>query len=92
MKCHRWCIPVCYMCATIHDRIVEQILYFSRLGAAHKDYYFEPLPILETCKEAVEDNLSLLEEAHFQSHILEINCTAISDKKRLHVYLGADYQ
>ena len=44
---------------------VEQILYFSRLGAVHKDYYFEPLPILETCKEAVEDNLSLLEEAHF---------------------------
>ena len=40
---------------------VEQILYFSRLGAVHKDYYFKPLPNLETCKEAVEDNLFFLE-------------------------------
>ena len=32
---------------------VEQILYFSRLGAVHKDYYFEPLSILRTCREAV---------------------------------------
>lgn len=60
---------------------VEQILYFSRLGAVHKDYYFEPLPILETCKEAVEDNLSLLEEAHFQSHILETTAPQFLIKK-----------
>lgn len=32
---------------------VEQILYFSRLGTVHKDYYFEPLSILRTCREAV---------------------------------------
>lgn len=37
---------------------VEQILYFSRLGAVHKDYCFEQLSVLETCREAVEDNLS----------------------------------
>ena len=67
---------------------VEQILYFSRLGAAHKDYYFEPLPILETCKEAVEDNLSLLEEAHFSVTYSGNNCTAISDKKGFMFILG----
>lgn len=44
---------------------IEQILYFSRLGATHKDYFFEPLSILEICREAVEDNLTLLEEAGF---------------------------
>ena len=67
---------------------VEQILYFSRLGAVHKDYYFEPLPILETCKEAVEDNLSLLEEAHFSVTYSGNNCTAISDKKGFMFILG----
>ena len=67
---------------------VEQILYFSRLGAAHKDYYFEPLPILETCKEAVEDNLSLLEEAHFSVTYSGNNCTVISDKKGFMFILG----
>ena len=67
---------------------VEQILYFSRLGAVHKDYYFEPLPILETCKEAVKDNLSLLEEAHFSVTYSGNNCTAISDKKGFMFILG----
>lgn len=67
---------------------VEQILYFSRLGAAHKDYYFEPLPILETCKEAVEDNLSLLEEAHFSVTYSGNNGTVISDKKGFMFILG----
>ena len=49
---------------------VEQILYFSRLGAVHKDYYFEPLSILRTCREAVEDNVTLLEEAGFSFEFL----------------------
>ena len=44
---------------------VEQILYFSRLGATHKDYYWEPLSVLTVCKEAISDNQTLLEEAGF---------------------------
>ena len=44
---------------------VEQILYFSRLGATHKDYYWEPLSLLTVCKESVADNQTLLEEAGF---------------------------
>ena len=67
---------------------VEQILYFSRLGAAHKDYYFEPLPILGTCREAVEDNLSLLEEAGFSVIYTGNDCNAISDKKVFMFILG----
>ena len=52
---------------------IEQILYFSRLGATHKDYFFEPLSILEICREAVEDNLTLLEEAGFSVEYTENN-------------------
>ena len=64
---------------------IEQILYFSRLGATHKDYSFESLSILGTCREAVEDNLTLLEEAGFSIEYTENDYQVISDKN---VYLG----
>lgn len=67
---------------------VEQILYYSRLGAAHKDYYFEPLPILEICREAVVDNITLLDEAGFSIDYSEDACEVISDKKGLMFILG----
>lgn len=67
---------------------VEQILYFSRLGAVHKDYYFEPLSILRTCREAVEDNVTLLEEAGFSIEFLGNEYQIISDKKGLMFILG----
>lgn len=67
---------------------VEQILYFSRLGAAHKDCYFEPILILETCREAVEDNLSLLEEAQFSVTYSGNDCNVISNKKGFMFILG----
>ena len=67
---------------------IEQILYFSRLGATHKDYFFEPLSILETCREAVEDNLTLLEEAGFSVEYTENDYQVISDKKGLMFILG----
>ena len=67
---------------------IEQILYFSRLGATHKDYFFEPLSILETCREAVEDNLTLLEEAGFSVEYTENDAQVISDKKGLMFILG----
>ena len=57
---------------------IEQILYFSRLGATHKDYSFESLSILGTCREAVEDNLTLLEEAGFSIEYTENDYQVIS--------------
>ena len=67
---------------------IEQILYFSRLGATHKDYSFESLSILGTCREAVEDNLTLLEEAGFSIEFLGNEYQIISDKKGLMFILG----
>ena len=67
---------------------VEQILYFSRLGAVHKDYYFEPLSILRTCREAVEDNVTLLEEAGFSVVYTGDDRNAVSDKKGFMFILG----
>ena len=67
---------------------VEQILYFSRLGAVHKDYCFEQLSVLETCREAVEDNFSLLEEAGFSVVYAGDDCNAVSDKKGFMFILG----
>lgn len=67
---------------------VEQILYFSRLGTAHKDYFWEPLAILSVCKESVEDNLTLLEEAGFTIEFAGEECEIVSDKKGLMFILG----
>ena len=67
---------------------VEQILYFSRLGAVHKDYCFEQLSVLETCREAVEDNFSLLEESGFSVVYTGDDRNAVSDKKGFMFILG----
>ena len=88
MKCPLWFIPVCCMYAANTRQDIEQILYFSRLGATHKDYFFEPLSILEICREAVEDNLTLLEEAGFSVEYTENDAQVISDKKGLMFILG----
>lgn len=62
---------------------VEQILYFSRLGAVHKDYYWEPLSINNICKESVTDNFTLLDEAGFQIEYSNEDYSVVSDKKGL---------
>ena len=62
---------------------VEQILYFSRLGAAHKDYFWEQLPLLSLCRESVEDNVSLLDEADFSTEFSGEDLPVVSDKKGL---------
>lgn len=67
---------------------VEQVIYFSRLGAAHKDYRFEPLSVLSVCREIVEDNKSLLEEAGFTIEFTGNEHEVISDKKGLMFILG----
>lgn len=62
---------------------VEQVLYFSRLGAVHKDYYWEPLPLLSLCREASADNASLLEEAGFSINFHGADISVVTDKKGL---------
>ena len=52
------------------------------------DYSFESLSILGTCREAVEDNLTLLEEAGFSIEYTENDYQVISDKKGLMFILG----
>lgn len=67
---------------------VEQILYFSRLGAIHKDYIFTPVSIMTLCREAVEDNFSLLDETGFVVQFSGEDCQVISDRKGLLFILG----
>lgn len=67
---------------------VEQILYFSRLGAVHKDYFLEPLLIFNICREAVEDNQTLLDEANFMVEFHGKEVEVVSDKKGLMFILG----
>lgn len=67
---------------------IEQILYFSRLGAVHKDYYWEPLSISNLCKEAVTDNFTLLDEAGFQIEYSNEDYSVVSDQKGLMFILG----
>lgn len=45
---------------------VEQILYFARLGAIHKDYIFDSINLLAFCKQTIEDHQTLLDESSFQ--------------------------
>lgn len=67
---------------------VEQILYFSRLGAAHKDYFWEPLSVLSVFKLPVQDNQALLDEAGFSLAFNGEDCQIVSDKKGLIFIFG----
>lgn len=67
---------------------IDQILYFSRLGAAHKDYFWESLSVLSICKESAEDNRTLLDEAGFMIQFSGKDSQIISDKKSLMFILG----
>ena len=67
---------------------VEQILYFARLGAAHKDYFWESLSVLSVCKEAAWDNRTLLDEAGFMIEFSGKDSQIVSDKKGLMFILG----
>jgi signal transduction histidine kinase len=43
-------------------RDVENILFYARLGARHKDYLFEPLDLCDVCMTVVEASRASLEE------------------------------
>ncbi|MFM1654711.1 ATP-binding protein [Brevibacillus sp. B_LB10_24] len=62
---------------------VERILYFARLGAAHKDYIFESINLLAFCKQTIEDHQTLLEESGFQIQFIGEEMAVFSDRKGL---------
>ena len=62
---------------------VERILYFARLGAAHKDYIFEPISLLAFCKEIIENHQTLLDESVFQTQFIGKEMEILSDPKGL---------
>lgn len=70
----------------IRDQIlgdVGRILYFARLGTTHKDYIFEPINLLEFCKETVENHQTLLDESGFQIQFIGEEMEILSDPKGL---------
>ncbi|SDZ38033.1 Signal transduction histidine kinase [Evansella caseinilytica] len=62
---------------------VERILYFARLGAAHKDYMFEPIHLLAFCKQIIENHQTLLDESGFQIQFSGEEVEIFSDRKGL---------
>ncbi|PWA11056.1 ATP-binding protein [Pueribacillus theae] len=62
---------------------VERILYFARLGAAHKDYIFESINLLAFCKQTIEDHQTLLDESGFQIQFIGEEMEIFSDRKGL---------
>ncbi|ROR25887.1 signal transduction histidine kinase [Mobilisporobacter senegalensis] len=62
---------------------VEKILYFARLGAAHKDYNFESISLLAFCKETIKNNQTLLDESGFYIHFTGEEMEVLSDRKGL---------
>lgn len=76
---------------------VNQMLYYERLKAVHKDYIFERIRLSECCEEVLEECGNLLAESGFVTtcHISE-QCKAeesvddwvVSDRKGLQFILG----
>lgn len=62
---------------------VDRILFFARLGAAHKDYHFERLSIMEFCKETIVIHQTLLDEYGFQVQFIGKERNVYSDRKGL---------
>ena len=62
---------------------VERILYFARLGAAHKDYMFESINLLAFCKQVIDDHHTLLDESGFQIQFIGEEIEVLSDRKGL---------
>lgn len=64
--------PVGYRLDYIRNRMqeyVNQMLFYARLKAAHKDYFFEFVNLQLCIEESLEDYRPLLEEKKFQIHI-----------------------
>lgn len=70
------------------DSDVEKILYFARLNASHQDYIFQWLDLQQVCREAIEEQRSLIEEAQFSVVLAQQSASVLSDKKSLLFILG----
>ncbi|WP_062049082.1 sensor histidine kinase [Bacillus sp. JCM 19034] len=62
---------------------VERILYYARLGAAHKDYIFDSISLLALCKQTVDNHQTLLDESGFQIQFIGEEMDVVSDRKGL---------
>ena len=67
---------------------IEQILYYARLGASHKDYFWESVSLCALCKEAVADNAAFLKESGFKATFAKTECEVFTDKKGIMFILG----
>ena len=70
------------------QRYVEQILYYSRLKAEHKDYVMEHLSLAECCREALDEHRFLLQAYGFHIEELYTDVSVFTDRKGLLFVLG----
>lgn len=62
---------------------VEQILYYARLKAEHKDYLFEKVSLSECCEEVLADYRMFFQEQGVQVTTEVSGIEAVTDKKGL---------
>lgn len=70
------------------QRYVEQILYYSRLKADHKDYVMEHLSLAECCSEALEEHRFFLQAYGFQVTETYDDSCVFTDRRGLLFLLG----
>lgn len=67
---------------------VEQMLYYARLGAEHKNYFFESVSLSKCCAEVLEEFQTLLEEQGITVMLPATDAEVLTDKKSLVFMLG----
>lgn len=70
------------------QKYIEQILYYARLKATHKDYVFEKVQLKMCCDEVLSDYRMMLSEEHFEVEINVGTTEVITDKKGFVFMLG----
>ena len=70
------------------QRYVEQILYYSRLKADHKDYVMEHISLAECCSEALDEHRFLLQSYGFRVTETYESVSAFTDRRGLLFLLG----
>ena len=70
------------------QRYVEQILYYSRLKADHKDYVMEHLSLAECCSEALDEQRYLLQAYGFRVTETYESDSVFTDRRGLLFLLG----
>ncbi|MDE6761399.1 MAG: sensor histidine kinase [Lachnospiraceae bacterium] len=76
-----------YVASQIQDN-VTQMLYYARLGAAHKDYLWEQVSLLDCIEEAVQQYEPVFREGELKV-ICEVSSVCVfTDKKGILMILG----